>query len=331
MMPDPTTGSEVRRLGRSALRVSPYCLGTTNFGVHTDEPTSHQILSEALEAGIYFIDTADAYGYAKGRGRTEEIIGRWLAEDPGRRERIVLATKVYSEMSSDPNDRGLSAFHIKRACEASLRRLQTDHIDLYQLHHVDRDAPWQEVWQALEQLIREGKITYVGTSNHAGWHIARACESAAARHLLGPISEQSVYNLLQRQVELEVLPACAHYGLGLVPYSPLCGGALAGAIAQPEGARRETSGRQQWIEKHREALSSFEALCADLGQRPADVALCWVRQQPGVAAPIIGPRTPEQLAGNLRALELRLDEATLTRLDEIFPGPGGPAPEAYAW
>jgi aryl-alcohol dehydrogenase-like predicted oxidoreductase len=332
---------EYRYLGRLGLKVSPLCLGTMNFGWSnrgTDEATSHAIMDRALDHGINFFDTANVYGWtddsyqSDGRGMTEQIIGRWLAQGGGRREKVVLATKVFGDMGEWPNHSRLSARHIRSACEASLRRLQTDHIDLYQMHHVDRDTPWEEVWQAMEQLVREGKVLYVGSSNFAGWHIAQAAEAARARHFLGLVSEQSLYNLTARTVELEVLPACEAYGLGVIPWSPLGGGVLGGVLAQEaEGSRRQMPDQQRRVDELRPQLEQWEALCGDLGEEPAHVALAWLLANPAVTAPITGPRTPEQLDGTLRALEIELDEATLTRLDEIFPGPGGVAPEAYAW
>jgi aryl-alcohol dehydrogenase-like predicted oxidoreductase len=330
-----------RHLGRLGLKVSPLCLGTMNFGWSnrgTDEATAHALMDRALEHGINFFDTADVYGWSDdsyqsdGRGATEQILGTWFAQGGDRREKVVLATKVFGDMGSWPNDSRLSARHIRSACEASLRRLQTDYIDLYQMHHVDRNTPWDEVWQAMEQLVREGKVLYVGSSNFAGWHIAQASEAARARHFLGLVSEQSLYNLTARTVELEVLPAAEAYGLGVIPWSPLAGGLLGGVLAkEAEGSRRQMPDQQRRIDELRPQLEEWEALCGDLGEEPADVALAWLLTNPVVTAPIIGPRTAEQLDGTLRALEIELDEATLQRLDEIFPGPGGPAPEAYAW
>ncbi|GAB4478916.1 MAG: aldo/keto reductase [Anaerolineae bacterium] len=322
---------EYVRLGRTGLRVSPLCLGTMNFGPYTEEADSFAIMDRALELGINFFDTANVYGWKTGEGVTEQIIGRWFAQGGGRREKVVLATKVYGRMGDWPNESRLSALHIKRACEASLRRLQTDYIDLYQMHHIDRDAPWEEVWQAMEQLVQEGKVIYVGSSNFAGWHIAQAQEAARARHFMGLVSEQSLYNLKDRMVELEVLPACQAYGLGVIPWSPLAGGLLGGALQKIAEGRRARESQQQAIEKHRTQLEQYEALCAEMGEQPADVALAWLLHNPAVTAPIIGPRTLEQLDGSLRALEIRLDEETLKRLDTIWPGPGGAAPEAYAW
>lgn len=323
-------------LGRTGLSVSRLCLGTMNFGPKTDEPDSYAIMDRALEHGINFFDTADVYGWKLGEGATEQIIGRWFAQGGGRRDKVVLATKVYGRMSEWPNDQGLSARHIVRACEGSLRRLQTDTIDLYQMHHVDRTTPWDEIWQAMSMLVNSGKVRYVGSSNFAGWHLVAAQESAARRHLLGLVSEQCIYNLLTRHVELEVVPAAVAYGIGIIPWSPLHGGLLSGALRKlREGsAGRSAEGRSSdAIEEHRTTIEAYEKLCADLGQDPANVALGWLLSRPGVTAPIIGPRTIEQLDASLGALEVSLDDPTLARLDELFPpvGSGGPGPEAWAW
>ncbi len=317
-------------LGRTGLKVSRLCLGTMNFGPGTSEKESHAIMDAALEAGINFFDTANVYGWKRGEGITEQIIGRWLEQGSGRRERIVLATKVYGRMGDAPNERGLSAYHIRRACEESLRRLRTDRIDLYQMHHVDRDTPWDEIWQAIEQLAREGKVLYVGSSNFAGWQIATANQAAARRNFMGLVSEQSLYNLLNRMIELEVIPACRAYGVGLIPYSPLAEGVLAG---QPEakGGRRSASEAQEIFKKRRLEIESYEELCRQTGESPVTVALAWLLSNPAVTAPIIGPRTLDQLKASFRALEVRVQPETLTRLDRLFPGPGGEAPEAYAW
>ncbi len=322
---------EYTHLGRTGLRVSRLCLGTMNFGPVTEEADSFAIMDRALDEGINFFDTANVYGWKLGEGVTEKIIGRWFAQGGGRREKTVLATKVYGRMGEWPNESRLSALHIRRACEDSLRRLQTDHIDLYQMHHVDRNTPWEEIWQAMEQLVREGKVLYVGSSNFAGWHIAQANEIARQRHFLGLVSEQSLYNLDARTIELEVLPACQAYGLGMIPWSPLAGGLLGGVLRKIEEGRRASENLQRRIEMKRATLEAWEAFCAGLGEEPADVALAWLLSRPGVTAPIIGPRTMAQLQGNLHALEIELDEEALGRLDEMWPGPGGPAPEAYAW
>jgi len=319
------------KLGRSALRVSRYCLGTMNFGPLTSEADSFAIMDKALDLGINFFDTANVYGRKTGEGVTEQIIGRWLAQGDGRRERIVLATKVYGRMGSGPNERGLSAYHIKRACEASLRRLRTDHIDLYQMHHIDRDAPWEEIWQAMEQLLREGKISYAGSSNFAAWHIAQANAQATQRHLLGLVSEQSLYNLSARMVELEVIPACQALGVGIIAWSPLAGGLLGGVLRKTDEGRRASERIQQAVEKRRSQVAAYEAFCSELGESPADVAIAWLMHQAAVTAPIIGPRTLEQLTDSLHGLAITLSNDALSRLDTIWPGPGGQAPEAYAW
>ena len=318
-------------LGRTGLKVSRLCLGTMNFGPQTSEAESHAIMDRALATGINFFDTADRYGRDISLGFTEEIIGRWLAQGGGRREQIVLATKVFGPMGDGVNDRGLSAYHIRKACEDSLRRLQTDHIDLYQMHHVERRTPWEEIWQAMEQLVREGKVLYVGSSNFAGLHIALAQFAAQKRNFLGLVSEQSLYNLNARMIELEVIPACREFGLGLIPWSPLRGGLLGSVLQKAEAGRRAGERTQQTIERLRPKLEAYEGLCAQLGEAPANVALAWLLHNPVVTAPIIGPRTQQQLEDSLRAVEIQLSPDTLQQLNTIWPGPGGEAPEAYAW
>jgi aryl-alcohol dehydrogenase-like predicted oxidoreductase len=317
------------RLGRTGLKVSRLALGTMNFGPHTCAADSFAILDRALEVGINFIDTANVYGWKTGEGITEKIIGNWLAQGGGRREQIVLATKVYGKMGEGPNDSRLSARHIRHAVEGSLKRLQTDHIDLYQFHHIDRDTPWEEIWQASERLVQEGKVIYVGSSNFAGWQLAQAQGIAQARHCMGLVSEQSLYNLTERAIELEVIPAARALGLGILPWSPLAGGVLGGNLSG-SGVRRLSELAQKRWAKHQSRIAAYEQFAAELGEKPADIALAWLLGNPAVTAPIIGPRTLEQLEGNLRALDLALSEETLRRLDEIWPGPGE-APEAYAW
>jgi aryl-alcohol dehydrogenase-like predicted oxidoreductase len=322
---------EFTQLGRTGLKVSRLCLGTMNFGPQTSEADSFAIMDKALELGINFFDTANVYGWKIGEGITEGIIGRWFAQGGGRREKVVLATKVYGRMGEWPNQTRLSALHIRQAVEESLERMQTDHIDLYQMHHVDRQTPWEEIWQAMEVLVGQGKVIYAGSSNFAGWHLAQAQETAQARHFMGLVSEQSLYNLDARTVELEVLPACKAYGLGVIPWSPLAGGMLGGVLAKIEQGRRASEDMKKEIEEKRPRLEAWEAFCKEIGEQPADAALAWLLHNPVVTAPIIGPRTGDQLTGSLRALEIKLDEAAMKRLDEIFPGPGGEAPEAYAW
>lgn len=322
---------EYTNLGRTGLKVSRLCLGTMNFGTHTKEKDAFSIMDRALELGINFFDTANVYGGKKGEGITEKIIGKWLKQGGGRREKIVLATKVYGSMGDWPNESRLSAYHIKNACEASLKRLKTDHIDLYQMHHVDRNTPWKEIWQAMEQLVSEGKIIYIGSSNFAGWNIVEAQLTANARNFMGLVSEQSLYNLCDRMIELEVIPACRAFGLGLIPWSPLRGGLLAGSLKKVKKGRRRGDWVREGIEKYKEQLEKYESLCDEIGEEPSNVAIAWHLSNPVVTAPIIGPRTLKQLEGIVKALEVKLSEDVLKKLDEIWPGPGGEAPEAYAW
>jgi aryl-alcohol dehydrogenase-like predicted oxidoreductase len=334
---------EYTHLGRSGLSVSRLCLGTMNFGPLTPPEESHAIMDRAHELGINFFDTANMYGRASSppgqvannqqahAGWTEEIMGDWFALGSGRRDKTVLATKVYGAAGSWPNEGRLSALSIRRNCDASLRRLQTDYIDLYQMHHVDRDTPWDEIWQAMEVLVAQGKILYVGSSNFAGWHIAQANDIAAARGFFGLVSEQSIYNLLTREIELELLPAAREYGVGVIPWSPLHGGLLGGVVRKEREGRRRLAGRaKEELEQNRQRIEAYEELCEKLGEEPADVALAWLLDQDGVTAPIIGPRTIEQLVGAQRAVEITLDDDVLTRLDELFPGYRS-APEHYAW
>jgi aryl-alcohol dehydrogenase-like predicted oxidoreductase len=328
---------QYKHLGRTGLMVSPICLGTMNFGPYTSEVDSFAIMDRALEGGINFFDTADVYGRVPGEGVTEKILGRWFAQGGGRRDNVVLATKVYNPMvragESDPNFgvRNLSAAKIIKHCDDSLHRLQTDRIDLYQMHHVDRGCPWEEIWQAMETLVTQGKIIYVGSSNFAGWDIATANQTASQRNFLGLVSEQSIYNLDNRAVELEVIPACRHYGLGLIAWSPLGRGILAGALRKARSGRRAEESVQAQIEVKRNQLRRYENLCRRLGEKPATVGLAWLLHNPVVTAPIIGPRTMKHLEDSLHVPDVVLDEKTMKKLDEIFPGPGGEAPKAYAW
>jgi aryl-alcohol dehydrogenase-like predicted oxidoreductase len=322
---------EYIQLGRSGLSVSRLCLGTMNFGPQTSEADAFAIMDQALELGINFFDTANVYGWKMGEGVTENILGRWFAQGGGRRQKVVLATKVFGRMGTWPNQSRLSALHIRQACEESLQRMQTDHIDLYQMHHIDRNSPWEEIWQVMQTLVQQGKVVYVGSSNFAGWQIVKANESARARQGLGLVSEQSLYNLADRMIELEVIPACRDYGLGLIPWSPLGGGILGGVLEKASEGRRTSENVQKKLEKQRFKVEAYEAFCKQLGEKPADVALAWLLHNPAVTAPIIGPRTQAQLTGSLRALEIKLDAESLKKLDEIWPGPGGEAPEAYAW
>jgi aryl-alcohol dehydrogenase-like predicted oxidoreductase len=326
-----------------------------NFGPETPEPDSFKIMDNALEKGINFFDTADIYGWKLGEGITEQIVGRWLAQGGSRREQIVLASKAYCPMGTSPNDRGLSARHIRHACEESLRRLQTDYLDVFYMHHIDRGAttpadrrfggwpddnlvwspyrikqtPWDEIWQAMEVLVQQGKVLYIGSSNFGGWHIAQASEQARIRNFMGPVCEQSIYNLSNRLLELEVIPACRDYGMGLVIWSPLAGGLLGGILSKTKEGRRSQIADQ--IEKYRAQLTAYESFCENLGENPADVALAWLLKNPVITGPVIGPRTEAQLNGSLRSLDIEITDDINEELDKIWPGPGGPAPEAYAW
>jgi len=319
------------QLGRTGLKVSRLCLGTMNFGPKTTEEDSFAIMDKAHDLGINFFDTANVYGWKLGEGVTEQIVGRWFAQGGGRREKTVIATKVYGKMGEWPNESRLSALSIRNAVEASLKRLQTDYIDMYQMHHVDRGTPWEEIWQAMETLVQQGKVLYVGSSNFAGWHIAKANEIAKSRHFMGLVSEQSLYNLKDRMIELEVIPACRDYGLGLIPWSPLASGLLGGSVGADKSGRRAEKDTKGDFKKYGAQLDKYEKFCAKKGQKPADVALAWLLANPVVTAPIIGPRTMEQLTGSLRALKIKFSKADMEELDAIWPGPGGEAPEAFAW
>jgi aryl-alcohol dehydrogenase-like predicted oxidoreductase len=318
---------EYTQLGRAGVEVSRLCLGTLNFGPETPEPDAYVIMDYAHEVGINYFDTSDVYGWKRGEGWTEQIIGRWLAQGGGRRERTVLATKVYEPTSDWPNHGRLSAVHIRRACDASLKRLQTDYVDIYQMHHVDRNTPWEELWEAMEVLRAQGKILYTGSSNFAGWHIAQAQEAARARHFMGLVSEQSIYNLLTRDIELEVIPAAQGYGIGVLAWSPLHRGMLTGVLKEKRLASRY---KDASLEQHRAQLEKFEALCDEIAAAPAEVALAWILSRPGIIAPVIGPRTVDEVNSAVRALEMELTADVLARLDDIFPG-RKTAPEEYAW
>jgi aryl-alcohol dehydrogenase-like predicted oxidoreductase len=329
------------QLGRTGLKVSRLVLGTMNFGPQTNEADSHAIMDSALDAGLNFFDTANVYGWGENKGRTEEILGTWFARGGGRRDKVVLATKMYGNMAAEgdawPNHDKLSAVNIRRSVDASLKRLQTDYIDIYQFHHVDRDTPFDEIWQAIDALIQQGKILYAGSSNFPGYKIAQANETAARHGRVGLVSEQCIYNLVERRAEMEVIPAAQEYGLGVIPWSPLNGGVLGGVLRKErEGAvGRSTSGAGRPAEALadpvlRAKVEAYEELLAKHGLEPGEVGLAWLLAQPGVTGPIVGPRTQGQLDSALRAVDLELSAEVLTSLDEIFPGPG-PSPEAFAW
>ena len=320
-----------RNLGRSGLSVSPLCLGTMNFGPETSEADSHSIMDSALASGVNFFDTANRYGGVGNWGGTEEILGRWFAKGQGRREKVVLASKLYGEMDPWPNNKGLSALNIRRACDASLKRMQTDYIDLYQMHHIDRTTGWEEIWQAMEVLIAQGKILYVGSSNFAGWHLAQAQAAAVQRNSMGLISEQSIYNLVVRDIEREVIPAALAYGIGILPWSPLNGGLLGGVLKKERAGKRRLEGRSlEVLQAIRPRVQAYEELCDEIGLEPGEVALAWLLAQPAVTAPIVGPRTQAQLDSAIRALDIELTHEHLAKLTEIFPG-YKTSPEDYAW
>jgi aryl-alcohol dehydrogenase-like predicted oxidoreductase len=324
---------EYRQLGRSGVKVSSLVLGTMNFGMLIDESASHAIMDVALDAGLNFFDTANVYGPVQNKGETERIIGTWFTKSAERRDKVVLATKVYGGMGAAwPNHDLLSSINIRRAVDASLKRLQTDYIDIYQFHHIDRATPVDELWQAMDVLIAQGKILYAGSSNFPGYRIAQMNEAAAHRGRLGLISEQCLYNLAERRAEMEVIPAAREYGLGVLAWSPLQGGLLGGVIRaqEPTGRRGLRAAAMLEDATVRAQVQAYEDLLDKHGLEPATVALAWLMHQPGVTAPIVGPRTPEQLHDALRAVELSLDDAVLSTLDDIFPGPG-PSPEAFAW
>lgn len=328
---------EYKKLGRTGLFVSRLCLGTMNFGDVTDKASSFAIMDRAFELGINFIDTADVYGGPQrpdiplGYGISEEIVGEWLQKS-GKRDEVVLATKLYQPMIAGPNGARLSAYHIRKACEDSLRRLKTDRIDLYQMHHFDRTTPWEEIWEAMDVLVHQGKILYVGSCNFPGWGIAAAQGEAKARRMMGLVSEQSRYNLACRALELEVFPSARYHGMGVLTYSPLDGGLLAGALKKAAArTRRSKPSLPIRDPKFYDRVAAYEQLCDDYGFAPADVAQAWVLANPVVTCPIVGPRTLEQLESSVKGLEVKIPEEMMKKLDEIFPGPGGEAPEAYAW
>ncbi|MGW3593373.1 aldo/keto reductase [Streptomyces sp. NPDC005167] len=327
------------QLGRTGLEVSRLVLGTMNFGPQTNEADSHAIMDAAVDAGVNFFDTANVYGWGENKGRTEEILGTWFAKGGERRDKVVLATKVYGNMAAEgdawPNHHKLSALNIRRAVDASLKRLQTDHIDLYQFHHIDRATPVEEIWQAIDVLIQQGKILYAGSSNFAGWKIAQTNETAKRLGSYGLVSEQCLYNLAERRAEMEVIPAAQEYGLGVIPWSPLHGGLLGGVIRKERegGTARSTSGRSGDALADttvRAQIQAYEDLLEKHGLEPGEVGLAWLLTRPGVTGPISGPRTREQLDSAVRAVDLELSDEVLAALDEIFPGPG-PSPEAFAW
>jgi aryl-alcohol dehydrogenase-like predicted oxidoreductase len=327
-------------LGKSNVNVSRVTLGTMHFGRKTDEKNSFKIMDKALDMGINFFDTANVYGAEA--GATETIIGKWLAKDKSRRDKIVLASKVYGNMIRDkavPNDeRGISKYKVKKHLEDSLKRLQTDHLDLYQVHHVDRHITADEFFEIFEGAKTDGKILYLGTSNFPGWKLAQLQTEAKYRGSLGIVSEQTQYNLLNRLPELEVMPACEASGIGLFPYMPLAGGLLTGKVTTEENTRTsEVAKEYNVMVGSDEKLLAYSKLCSELGAPPTAVAIAWVLSHPVVSSAIVGIRTLEHLDVLDEAANLYLPEDFLERLEELFninEGrriKNGPAPEAYAW
>lgn len=329
-------------LGRSNLKVSKICLGTMHFGPRASEGDSFRIMDHALELGINFFDTANVYGGPSDRGRSETIIGNWLSRTPANRDRIVLATKVFGPMSEStaPNEeRGFSTYRVRKHLAASLARLKTDHIDLYQVHHFDRTVTGEEFWGTLERTVADGDVLYIGSSNFPGWGLAKFQSIARQRGFLGLASEQTQYNLLNRMPELDALPAALDFGIGVMAYMPLAGGLLTGKSASQEGSRTralEAEYNMQVGSKNTQ-LSDFSALCRQIGESEPVVATAWTLQNPAVSTAIVGIHTASQLDGLVRAAELDLDAEAMSKLDGIFninlgrKLRSGPAPEAYAW
>lgn len=329
-------------LGKSNLKVSRICLGTMHFGNRTPEDEAIRIMDRALDMGINFWDTANVYsGPGELRGTSEAIIGRYFQAHNGSRDRVVLATKVNGPMEDvdDPNyDRGVSAYKVRKHVNDSLERLQTDRIDLYQVHHIDRSITLEEFWGMFEKLVADGKVLYVGSSNFPGWSLAKFQTAAMQRGFMGLISEQTMYNLLCRWPELEVLPAALDMGIGVIPYMPLAGGILTAKVQSEAGSRTASVENEYGVSVSSDQIQAFQALCADLGESPVAVAIAWTLAQPAVSSAIVGIRTQEHLDEMERASELDLDEETLKQLDEMFDTNKGrpirtsrPAPEAYAW
>ncbi len=318
---------EYRNLGRCGLKVSVLCLGSMQFGWTADETTSHEVLTAAYEAGIQFIDTADIYSrWVEGNpgGVAERIIGNWLKKGVARREQVVIATKVRGPMGEAPNDQGLSRHRILLAVEASLRRLGTDYIDLYQLHWPDDDTPIEETLRALDDLVHQGKVRYVGCSNFPAWRLMQALWTADRRGLTAFASLQPHYNLIHRaEYERELEAVCLEYGLGVMPYSPLAGGFLSGKYKRgeppPQGSRGESSGRiKAYMEDSRSwaVLDALQQVARTHGATTSQVALAWLMQRKSVTSPIIGPRNLEQLRDNLGAVDLTLDPEERQRLSD---------------
>ena len=317
---------EYRRLGRSGVKVAPLCLGTDNFANPTPEDEAKAMLNRAIDAGINLIDTSNSYA----KGESERIIGRALKEN-GRRQDVLIASKAHYPTGPGPNDRGNGRRHLIQACEDSLRRLQTDHIDLYQLHRPDFEVPIEETLSALTDLVRQGKVRYVGSSTAPAWKVMEAIMVSELRGYVRFVSEQPPYNLLDRRIENELVPMCQVHGLGILPWSPLAMGILAGRYADasdyPEKSRAQLRGgiyAERVTARGIEVGNEFVKLAEEAGISAAQLAVLWVKDQPGVSAPLIGPRTLEQLEHFLPVLEMKLDDAVREACDQLVP-PGSAA------
>ncbi len=329
-----------KNLGRSNLKVSQICLGTMHFGVYTSKEDSFAIMDKCLELGINFFDTANVYG-GDTRGRTEEIMGEWFALGEGRREAVVLGSKVYGNMTPNPSvneEDGLSSYKIRKDLADSLRRLQTDHLDLYQVHHIDKTISLEEFWGTFERIIANDQALYIGSSNFSGWGLAKFQMAGLERGNVGLISEQTMYNLLCRYPELELLPAAQDMGIGVIPYMPLAGGLLAGKRKSQEGSRTAQVENEYGFNLAQNIMfEDFSKLCAEMGEKEHIVSIAWVLNNPAVSSAIVGIRTLKHLENIERAVGLRLEPTVLNKLDEIFDINKGrplrhkPAPEAYAW
>ena len=333
---------EYTKLGRSNMTVSKICLGTMHFGTVTPEDESYRIMDRALEMGINFFDTANVYGRSAYCGRTEEIIGNWFQQGEKRRDQVVLATKVYGNMTDAPppnEEKGISAYKVRKHAADSLKRLQTDHIDLYQIHHIDTRISLEEFWATFDRLINNGDVLYMGTSNFPGWGLAKYQMYALQKGMVGFVSEQAQYNLLSRFPELEVFPAARDFGISIIPYMPLGGGLLTGKKKADDGSRTAQVEKEYDLNlATNKQLESFSALCREIGEKEAVVAIAWVLANPAVASAIVGPRTVGHLDGLDRAAELKLEPDHITRLNSLFNinsgrqlKPDAEAPAAFAW
>ncbi len=319
-----------KRLGRTGLKVSEICMGTMTFGSQADEEAAHAILDRSLDAGVNFIDTADVYPVPPSietAGRTEEIVGRWL---PGKRDRVVVATKCRARVGPGANDEGLSRAHILDAVDASLRRLQTDYIDLYQVHAPDPETPLDETLQALDDLVRWGKVRYLGCSNFEAWRLCKALWVSDRLRLARFDCVQPRYNLLHREIERDLLPVCAEEGIGVIAYNPLAGGLLTGKYRRedppPDGTRFALGGRsgslyqaRYWHDAMFDAVDRVKEVADGCGATPAQVSVAWLLQQPVLTSAILGATRREQLDEALKGVELTLDASAMEALNAISP------------